>query len=372
MNQMMIIFLIVVLGYWVGSIKVAGLQLGSSAVLIIALFFGHYGLEVPSIIRELGLISFVTAVGFIAGPVFFKNFKEKALSYIFLGILVIFIGAASCIAIIKIFNIPTALAVGMLSGALTSTPGLAAAIEASGDTMASVGYGIAYPFGVVGVVLFIQLVPKFLKINLKEEVAKNNITIQKSSNDFPSKEYTSLDSFGFFPFAIAAVIGLLIASIKIPLPGGISFSLGTSGGPLLIGLVLGHVRHIGKFSISVPKATLETLREFGLILFLMGAGTNAGQGFIVILQQYGLQLFFLGALMTLLPMIISYIVARRMMKLDILNSLGSICGGMTSTPALGTLISVSGTDAVAASYAATYPIALICVVLTCQFLSIFL
>lgn len=371
MSQMMIIFLIIVLGYLIGSIKISGLQLGTSAVLIVALVFGHYGLEVPSIIRELGLISFVTSVGFIAGPVFFRNFKEKALSYIFLGILVIFIGAASCIAIIKIFNIPTALAVGMLSGALTSTPGLAAAIEATGDTMASVGYGIAYPFGVVGVVLFIQLVPKLLKINLKEEVVRINTSIERGNEDLPKKVYKSLDPFGFFSFALAVIIGLVVASVKIPLPGGVSFNLGSSGGPLLVGLFFGHFKHLGKVSISVPKATLETMREYGLILFLMGAGTNAGKGFIAILQQYGLQLFFLGALMTLLPMIISYIVARRMMKIDILNSLGSICGGMTSTPALGTLIAVSGTDLVAASYAATYPIALICVVLTCQFISIF-
>lgn len=81
-------------------------------------------------------------------------------------------------------------------------------------------------------------------------------------------------------------------------------------------------------------------------------------------------LFVYGAIMTLLPMIVGYFVAAKMLKLSLLNNLGSITGGMTSTPALGTLISVAGTDDVASAYAATYPIALVSVVLASQFLTV--
>ena len=81
-------------------------------------------------------------------------------------------------------------------------------------------------------------------------------------------------------------------------------------------------------------------------------------------------LFVYGAIMTLLPMIVGYIVAAKMLKLSLLNNLGSITGGMTSTPALGTLIAVAGTDDVASAYAATYPIALVSVVLASQFLTV--
>ena len=70
----------------------------------------------------------------------------------------------------------------------------------------------------------------------------------------------------------------------------------------------------------------------------------------------------------ILPMIVGYFVAAKVLKLSLLNNLGSITGGMTSTPALGTLISVAGTDDVASAYAATYPIALVSVVLASQFL----
>ena len=258
-----------------------------------------------------------------------------------------------------------------MSGALTSTPGLAAALDATGSANASIGYGIAYPFGVVGVVLFVQLVPKILKTDMaaeraKFEAAQNVSDVQKKDNLF------HVDSMGFFAFALAIALGIILAKIVIPLPGGAQFSLGTSGGPLIAGLILGHFGHAGKISFHVEKSVLECLREFGLALFLIGAGVEAGAGFIEILKEHGLILFVYGALITLIPMIVGYFVATKLMKLSLFNTLGSICGGMTSTPALGTLIRVTGTDDVASAYAATYPVALVFVVLACQFIGIFL
>ena len=148
-NTLMMVFLIAVIGYLVGSIRICGLELGTAGILLVALVFGHFGIEIPDLVRELGLICFVTSVGFIAGPKFFRNFKHNAASYILLGFLVIAAGALVCVAVIQVFGIPTDISVGMMTGALTSTPGLAAALEATGSDAASVGYGIAYPFGVV-------------------------------------------------------------------------------------------------------------------------------------------------------------------------------------------------------------------------------
>ena len=76
--------------------------------------------------------------------------------------------------------------------------------------------------------------------------------------------------------------------------------------------------------------------------------------------------------MTIIPMILGYILAKYVFKLPMLNSLGSLTGGMTSTPALGTLIGVSGTDDVAAAYAATYPVALVLVVLASNLIGTFI
>jgi putative transport protein len=101
------------------------------------------------------------------------------------------------------------------------------------------------------------------------------------------------------------------------------------------------------------------------MLFLIGAGVAGGAKFVECFQPI---YFLYGALMTILPMVIGFLFAKYVLKMNLLNSLGSITGGMTSTPALGTLISVSGTEDVCSSYAATYPIALISVVLCSQFL----
>lgn len=374
-NTLMIVFLVAVIGYLVGSIKIRGVELGTAGVLLVALVFGHFGSEAPDLVRELGLICFVTSVGFIAGPKFFRNFKINARSYILLGAIIIIIGALTTIGIIEIAGVPSDVSVGMMAGALTSTPGLAAAIDATGSVHASVGYGIAYPFGVVGVVLFVQLVPKFLKTDMAAERARFEAAQNVGDEEFRKTKKEELfyaDSMGFFPFALAIVLGIILAKIVIPLPGGAEFSLGTSGGPLIAGLILGHFGKIGRLSMKVEKHVLECLREFGLALFLIGAGVEAGAGFVEILREEGLVLFIYGALITLIPMLVGYFFAAKVLKLSLFNSLGSICGGMTSTPALGTLIRVTETDDVASAYAATYPVALVFVVLGCQFIGIFL
>ena len=368
-NNLMLVFTILVLGYALGRIKVYGLDLGTAGVLLVALVFGHFGVVIPDIVGDLGLICFVTAVGYIAGPKFFRNLKANATSYILMGVVTILTGALVCTALIKLCNIPTDIGVGLMSGALTSTPGLAAAKEAAGVN-AAVGYGIAYPFGVVGVVLFVQLLPRILKTDMAAERAKFQAAATVQVEQKEEKKRIVIDDMGYFGFGLAIVLGVILAKITIPLPGGGQFALGTSGGPLLAGLILSHFGHVGPIDIRAEKRMLECIREFGLALFLMGAGLEGGAGFVEVLKEQGAMLFVYGALMTIIPMFIAYFFAAKVLKLSVFNSLGSICGGMTSTPALGTLIRVAQTDDVAAAYAATYPMALILVVLSCQFIGI--
>ncbi|MDR1204413.1 MAG: permease [Peptococcaceae bacterium] len=381
-NTLFIVFIIAALGYLIGGAKIKGIELGSAGVLLVALVFGHFGCTVPSIVNNLGLSLFVTSVGFIAGPGFFRNFRKNAGSYILLGIVIILTGVVTCVAVIQLFGIPADLSSGLLTGALTSTPGLAAAKESAAAAAAAAGlnvqaaeaavatgYGIAYPFGVVGVVLFVQLVPKLLNTNMEAERRSFEAASGSENKTFAGK-LISMDPIGMMAFAFAIMFGVILGRITVPLPGGASFSLGVSGGPLISGLIFGHFGHCGSISLAVRKDALTVFREFGLCLFLIGAGTGGGAGFVAILKEYGAALFFYGAFITVLPMIIGYIIARYGMKLSLFNNLGSICGGMTSTPALGALIGVTGTDNVASAYAATYPIALVSVVLCSQFINI--
>ena len=194
---------------------------------------------------------------------------------------------------------------------------------------------------------------------------------QNQSEVRKERKLLELDSMGIGVFALAAILGTVVGKIKIPMSGqglsGTCFSLTTTGGCLLVSLVLGHFGRIGKLNLMPKDSTLKLFRELGLVLFLAGAGIPGGAEFVA---NFNPMYFVYGMIMTLIPMLLGYCFAKYVLKMPLLNNLGSITGGMTSTPALGTLIGTAGTEDVAAAYAATYPIALIAVVLAAQLLVI--
>ena len=386
------IFGIIAVGYLLGKISIKGVTLGSAAIFIVALVAGHF-LQVGlnditewseaggwdsikpyfSMTQNLGLILFVTSVGLIAGPTFFKNLVKNFKSYVMLGLIIILSGAGTCALItILIPDMNSAMSVGLLSGALTSTPAFAAAQEALQGTefydQIAVGHGVAYPFGVIGVVLFVQIIPKMLHADMDKERA----LLIHGSDDSKKKSNGKLfemDKFGLGAFALTIMVGLILGCINIPLGNNQSFNLGTTGGPLIMGLIFGHFGRIGKLSLKVDEHVVSIFQELGLILFLVGAGVDGGREFVSTLSDFGPMLFVYGALMTLVPLLLGFVIAKFVLKMSLFNNLGSLTGGMTSTPALGALINVTGTSNVASAYAATYPIALITVVLASQFLT---
>lgn len=398
-------FIICLLGYAIGSIKVKGVELGTAGVFLMALLFGYLftlpGLkDIPVLgsfyiesakssavtsykfIESIGLVLFVTGVGSIAGPNFFRDLKKNAKSYVPLGAVIILIGAAVAVVFALIPGIGADFSNGILSGALTSTPAFSAAKQvAKEEGLVALGHAVAYPFGVV---LFVQIIPKILHADMAKEreaimIAKKE---EKNTDAAGKKKYFSLDEFGFGVFGLAVVLGILLGSIRIPLTSqgfsGATFSLGTTGGPLIMALILAHFGHIGRLSLRVPDYTLKVFRELGLMLFLIGAGVEGGVELVAQVSgsEYGVMLvvygFLAGVVMTSLPMVVGYLLAKHVFKLPLLNNLGSITGGMTSTPALGTLVGVSGTDNVASAYASTYPVALVLVVIAANLIGTFL
>ena len=399
-------FAVLMAGYLLGRITIKGISLGDAGVFIVALLCGALFFSVNdagkllfaasssefdfnsglSLIESFGLILFVTSVGYIAGPKFFGNFKKNFKSYVTLGLIIILAGglaAAGCIGLGELVGYGSsiedqdgfvAMIVGLLSGSLTSTPAFSAAkatVEAQYQGLVSVGHGIAYIFGVIGVVLFVQLVPKLSKANMEEERAKLVVKDDENGKKSFTGKLFEIDHMGIAAFSLAAILGTLVGQIKIPLSNqglsGTCFSLTTTGGCLLVSLILGHFGRFGKVNIMPSAGTLKLFRELGLVLFLVGAGIPGGAEFVA---NFDIMYFVYGIIMTLVPLLVGFIFAKYVLKLSLLNNLGSITGGMTSTPALGTLIGTAGTEDVAAAYAATYPIALIAVVLVSQFLII--
>ncbi|WP_218017746.1 hypothetical protein [Formosa haliotis] len=152
-NSYFVLFLIIVIGFIIGRIKFKGISLDVSAVIFVALVFGHYGVQVPKDFQYIGLVLFIFTIGIQAGPSFFESFKKNGRELAVLAS--ILVGSSGLIAflIFYVFGIDKNLTIGLLNGALTSTPGLAAAIDATDSPLASIGYGIGYPFGVIGVIL---------------------------------------------------------------------------------------------------------------------------------------------------------------------------------------------------------------------------
>lgn len=138
MSAFLIVFLIIFLGYIVGMIRIGGFRVGDAGVLLVALVFGHYGFTVPESIRDFGLIVFTTSVGLYSGPTFVRNIRGKALSFAAVGAVITLSCLLFCFLIIRGSGITAPLCAGILSGAMTSTPALASAIEATGEAIVSV------------------------------------------------------------------------------------------------------------------------------------------------------------------------------------------------------------------------------------------
>ena len=366
------VFAIAALGYLIGRIRICNIGLSTAAIFLSGLIFGHFGANIPSSVQMTGLALFITSVGLSAGPTFVERLRKNGKAYVVLCLATALTGSAVCAVLVRIAGIETPVAVGMMTGAFTTSPGFAAAKEAvsasaEAVTKVAAGYGIMYPFGSLGKVLFVQMVPKVLKADMEHE--RKLIAIkEKPAAGEAAGRLIQMDPMGFFVLALAIVCGILLGSVTVPLPGAGTFSLGMTGGPLIIGLLLGHLGKIGPLSLEVDKKILNPMKEIGLILFFAGAGVEGGKSLVPILKTYGILLPVLGLFLIFVPLCTGYILSTKVLKLPMLNGLGAMTASMTCTPSLAALIQAAGTDDVAAAYAATYPIALVTLVFVVQFL----
>ena len=374
-NETMIVllsvFVIVLLGYIVGCIRIRGIGLGTAAIFFIGLVFGHLGLELPEVLQSMGLVLFITAVGFSAGPGFLIRIRKNGLAYMLLCLITASTGACLCAAIIHIGKVETPLAIGILTGAFTTSPGFAAAKEAmaSEASVVAAGYGMTYPVGVVCKVLFIQLVPKLLHADMAHERALIRVSPPKEE-ERERKHLMRMDAFGIFPFALAIIVGLALGAITLPLPGGHIFSLGMTGGPLIASLLISCRGRLGHIDTRCAEQFIGPTKELGLLLFYSGAGVQGGHGIAEIFYNHSIMPIIYGFLLVAIPLLIGFCTFHFLLRLPLLNGLSSMTASMTCTPSLAVLTQISGTNDVAAAYATTYPLALVMLVLVVQFLSV--
>lgn len=511
------LFTTVAVGLLLGRFSIKGIQLGSSGVLFIALLAGHLGYKVPGGVGTLGLVLFVYCVGIGAGGRFFASVARDGATLAKLAFIIVATGGAVTWLGAKWLHLPADLAAGIFAGALTSTPALAASAESFTNPApgVSIGYGIAYPIGAIGVVLFVQLLPRLLKYDLnaiasanpealEDEEAVTRVLVETTNQNLfgkniatsgithfhacqitrvykddqlvplkyddcyvegqglllvgkareielaidyigirsnmpihldtenerrkvlvtdrafagksietlaPLKNYgvtitritrlgftfvpntdtkievndqitavglsadlatfakavghrsNAIDSTDLLSLSAGLSLGVILGLTPFAFPGGTPVTLGLAGGPLIVALLLGHFGKVGNIVGHIPRPTRMLLQDLGLVLFLTHAGIQGGQAFYSTIIEYGSSLLALSACVTVLPLVLAWWIARNYFKLDPLQSLGGICGGMTSTPALGALTDKTDSQAPVVSYASAYPIALIVMIL---------
>ncbi len=434
MNPFILMFVAVFSGILLGKI----LKIGTSGALFTGLAIGWGVMEIANKVVALGgnnqkiaekllkvsvvekgffslfLILFVAAVGLLAADKIAIIIKKYGAKFIVLGFIITFLGASTTYFMTIINNNSNPYEVsGVYTGALTSSPGLAAALETARDHAkgwansysnldnhdkirilsilnpgtasnpqnikylkpegvekflvkaeagVGVGHAIGYPFGVLIVIIAMRLIPKLFKINLDKEYEVFRSEMKEAESNSNVK-YIEPVSFDLIAFSIACAIGYTVGMIKINLGPLGYFSLGSTGGVLIISLIFGYFGKIGPLNFRMDKKILSTIREVGLAFFLGIVGLRYGFAVVDSLTGSGVYLAIVSTVVGVVAILIGFIIGRYVFKINWIMLSGAICGGMTSTPGLGVAIDAVGSDDPAAGYGATYPFALFGMVL---------
>jgi len=526
-NHIFLLLLITLLGTALGKLQLGSFSLGSSGIIFVALGFGHFGYTLPADFQTLGLVLFVYSIGLQAGPGFFYTLLSRGLKLALLALGTIGVAFAATLGFSLLFGFGADTGAGLFAGALSSTPGLAVAVEMTGGGQAAAAYGLTYFFGVTGVILFIQLLPRAMGVNvaeeerqLAEETARSNpaftfhhlevtnpnlfnrsvrdirlqeiapvvitrllrrgaaepilvggdtvlmegdhlriagrepelmkaelflgrpiageiefervltkrdivvskrgvagmtlaqlnirevfnahITrISRGGIDIPASpglrlhmgdkvhvvgDGKSLENvvkvFGNdikatysvnpLPIFAGLLLGFLLGKVPLYIPWGGTFTLGTTGGVLLAGLILSGLYKTGPIIWEIPASANSFIRELGLVLFLATVGTRTGATLVHTVQTTGISLLLAGLVVTTLPMLTTALLCRKVLRMPLLRTLGLITGAMTSTPGLAAASEFSDSHHIPATYATVYPVALIGMILYTKLLVLLL
>jgi len=214
-HAILILALVISIGILLGKIKIFGISLGTTWILFIGIFFGHLGLGIDEnvlhFLKEFGLILFIYSIGMQVGPSFFSSFKQGGITLNLLASAIVFFGVIIAYAIHLITGVPIPTMVGILSGAVTNTPGLGAAQQTyydmthQSDPSIAMGYAVAYPLGVVGIILTLIILRYLFRIDFEKE--------NKELDNFNASKLTEARIFSL-QVLNPAIFGKTIQEIK--------------------------------------------------------------------------------------------------------------------------------------------------------------
>ena len=192
-HSILLLSFVIAAGIQLGKIKVFGVSLGITLVLFVGIILGHFGFtinhNVIHFFKEFGLILFVYSVGMQVGPGFFSSFKQGGITLNMLACGIVFLGVLTAVILHYATGIPMPTMVGILSGAVTNTPGLGAAQQAFSDmhgvsdNTIALGYAVAYPLGVIGIILSIILIKYIFRVSFDKENEQLNSEDSSHTNE---------------------------------------------------------------------------------------------------------------------------------------------------------------------------------------------
>ncbi len=385
-NTLIIVAAIIAIGLTLSKIKMGRINLGVTWILFAGIAAGQAGFSIEpcsaQFIKEFGLILFIYSIGIEVGPKFFAAFKTGGLLLNGLAASIIVLGCLTALAIGALTGTEPAAMVGVLYGAVTNTPGLGAAQQAyvdlgggSGNELFAQGYAVAYPLGVVGIILSITILRSLFRVNLEQEnllyqknASRNGLELQREleRTQTPKRHQPNL----FFIF-MGIALGVLVGMLPIHIPGiSVPVKIGLAGGPLIVSILLtyfGPRIHINTY--TTESANLM-LRQVGISLFMAVVGLGAGKGFIQTLLDGGYLWVLFGVVITMLPCLLVGAIARWGCKLSYFTIAGLISGATTDPPALAYSNSICGGSQANIAYTTVYPLVMFLRVLAAQLLVI--
>lgn len=368
-------------GLLLGKFKIKGISLGITWVLFVGIILSALGVscnhDMLHIIKEFGLILFVTAVGLQVGPGFFKSFKKGGLAMNLMALVNVALGVVITIVIAKLAGEELTDMAGVYTGAITNTPGLSAAqqtvrdlgMDAAADRLAN-GYAVAYPLAVVGMILTCIVLRPLCRIDLqKEPTVAEDLEQNRQKQDTPVSQRHKVN---LIPIFVIIALGIILGSIPIPVGMSAPVKLGLAGGPLvaaLIGSWLGVKK--GWFTTEFTESHgVWMLREVGIALFLAGVGLGAGSSFISTIQAGGYMWILYGFIITVAPPLIVALFGRLVLKINYYTLMGFIGGAHTDPPTLAFAnnIAPEGCKLPNTGYATVYPLTMFLRIFTAQLL----
>ncbi len=373
--EILLLFSVCAGGLALGRLQWRGIGAGTSAVLFTAIAAGVLLPQVrpPGWSTSVGILLFVSSVGTCAAPMLVQAVRRCGARLLLPPLAATLGGAAAALAAVRIGGIPAAQAAGLLAGALTTTPGLSAALEHSTDKEATLlGYGLAYPFGVAAVVAAMHAAARLIATD-EEGSGEGGGMAPASPSPLCGPDTAAAPArkgadggTASIPAQVESVAWLLALAAAFSLS-----PLGSTLGALLAGMCHSWIsRRPDAIVPPMNEQSASAARTVGLALFLAGVGLKAGPRLLAYTAADGAKAAAWGAVMTCCALACAWWAVRMFnANMDIVEAMGVVSGSMTSTPGVGTAVEAAGSEVPAATYALVYPFALLSVMPACSWIA---